>query len=416
MVLYGIIMAGGSGTRFWPYSRENKPKQLLKIFSNKSLIEETVERLEPIIPSENMFIATNNHLANCMKTEFKANGNSSSNNDLQKINYVIEPMAKNTAACIGLSAISIMEKDPEGTMFIETADHFYKNEQAYIDTIRKAVITARQNKIVLIGIKPTEPHTGYGYIQTGNSFDDNIPNAFVIDAFKEKPSISTAKEYLVSGNYLWNSGLFIAKCSVMLEEIKRLMPNLYEGLMEIKNSGFQDEVISSVFENLENLSIDYGIMEKSNNTVVIKSDMHWDDIGDFLALERWFHKDDKGNIILSENGFKGNIKDSIVLSQTRKVFAENMSDMIIVDTPDVTFICAKNDMQNIKKIIERIKDVDLGEYLKDYVENYEKHIVSYHGGDCDVESDGMIAILNVSNLDIHRDKDNLSVVGIENLF
>lgn len=414
-------MAGGSGTRFWPYSRQDKPKQLLKIFSDNALIHDTIERLNPIIPSENMFIATNDHLANCMKNEFKnvkpSEDNEDNNkvNDLKNLNYVIEPMAKNTAACIGLSAISIMEKDPEGTMFIETADHMYKNQNAYIDTIRKAVIAARQNKIVLIGIEPNQPHTGYGYIQFGEEFDKNIPNSYEIDAFKEKPDLKTAKEYLESKKYLWNSGLFIAKCSVMLEEIKKLMPDLYEGLMEIKNSGFQEDIIKDVFESLESISIDYGVMEKSKNTVVIKTNMHWDDLGDFLSLERYFEKDENNNIILAEKGFEGNIQDCIVLSQTRKVYAENMRNMIIVDTPDVTFICAKNDMQNIKKILERIKEVELEEYLKDYVEKYEKHIISYHAGECDVQSDGMVAILNVSNLDIHRDKENLSIYGIENV-
>lgn len=404
-------MAGGSGTRFWPYSRENKPKQLLKIFSKKPLVQETIERLEPVITSERIFIATNKHLANCMKKEF----NESDSSELKKINYVIEPTAKNTAACIGLSLINIMDKDPEATIFVETADHFYKNQQDYIDTIRKAVIATLQNKIVLIGIKPNFPHTGYGYIEQGECFNCSVPNIFNINTFKEKPNLQTARDYIASGNYLWNSGLFIAKASIMLDEIKTYMPSLYEGLMEIKNSGFQEAIISEVFEKLESVSIDYGVMENSENTIVIKSDMHWDDLGDFLALERWFNKDERNNIIVSEKGFEGNIENCIVLSQTRKVIAENMHDVIIVDTPDVTFVCGKNDMQNIKKIIERIKDVDLGEYLKDYIKEYNKQIISVNSDECDVESDGMVALLNVSNLEIKRNKEELVITGIEEI-
>jgi mannose-1-phosphate guanylyltransferase len=399
MVLYGVIMAGGFGTRFWPYSRSNKPKQLLNIFSDKSMMNETVDRLKPLIPSENIYVATNDHLANLMKS------------NIQGVNYVIEPIPKNTAACIGLSAISILEKDPEAVMFIETSDHVYKDEEAYIDTIRKAVIAAIKNKIVLIGITPTFPHTGLGYIQKGDIFNDDIPDTFIIEGFKEKPDLKTAKNFLEEGNFLWNSGMFIAKCSIMLEEMRKYMPDLYQGLMKIKHSKFDKKIINEVFENLENISIDYGIMEKSNNTVVVKTNMPWDDIGDFIALERWFPKDDNKNTVLCN--FQGNAVNCIVMSQTRKVIANNVSGIIVVDTPDATLIMQKEDMQNIKKLYSKIKEADLEQYLKDYVVKYSKNIISHESDECEVDTDGLLALSGVSNLEIKRDNNTLTIEGVE---
>jgi len=400
MVLFGVIMAGGYGTRFWPYSRSNKPKQLLKIFSDKSLMHETVERLAPLIPSENIYVSTNGDLGKLIKKE------------VPDVQYVIEPMQRDTAACIGLSAISIMEKDPEGMMFIETTDHLYKDVEEYLDTIRKAVIAATKGKIVLIGIEPTFPHTGLGYIKAGEIFNEDIPGTFFVSEFKEKPDMKTAKQFVESGEYVWNAGIFISKCSVLLDEIRKHMPKLHEGLMKIKESGFDQKITKEVFEGLEKISIDYGVMEKSDNIVVIRSSMAWDDIGDFTALERWFTKDGNKNIALCE--YEGNANDCIILSETRKVVANSIRELIIVDTEDATLICQKSDMKNIKKIIQKIKDVELSEYLEDHVKKHTKNIISHESGECDVETDGLIVLLGVSNLEINRTNDVLTVEGVEN--
>ncbi len=400
MVLYGVIMAGGYGTRFWPYSRSNKPKQLLKIFSDKSLMQETVDRLSPLIPDENIFISTNEFLGNLIKEE------------LPNVNFVIEPMQRDTAACIGLSAITLYDKDPEAVMFIETSDHIYKDIDAYINTIRKAVITATNGKIVLIGIEPSVPHTGYGYIHVGEEFEEDVPDTFFVQAFKEKPDLKTAKEYVESKEYVWNSGMFIAKCSVMLEEIEKNMPELHSGLMKIKESNFDKKVMEEVFEGLEKISIDYGVMERSDNIVVIRSSMPWDDLGDFIALERSYPSDDKRNISIGK--YEGNVTKCIMLSQTRKIIANNVRDLVIADTPDATLICQKSDMQLIKKMIEKIKEADLSEYLENYVTNYSKNIISHESGECDVDTDGLIVLSGVSNLEIKRTDNELIIEGIEN--
>jgi len=397
-MLHTVIMAGGSGFRFWPYSRVKKPKQLLKLFSDKSLILETVERLEPLVPKENIHISTNPFLGGLIKKELKG------------VKYVIEPLPKNTAACIGLSAISIMKEDPEAIMFVETSDHVYKDPAAYLDCIRKAAIAARRDKIVLVGIKPTFAHTGLGYIQFGELFDEDIPDLHHIETFKEKPDLKTAKEFLEDGRYLWNAGLFISKCSVMLEEIRRYMPNLYNGLMKIKESDFDEEVLKEVFENIEGKSIDYGVMERSNNTVVINADMHWDDIGDFLAVQRYHPKDERKNISLCE--YEGNATRCILLSQTRKIIANNVTELVVADTEDATLICTKPEILNIKKVVEKIKEAGLDQYLDDYVEDHKKNIISYESDECDIETNGLIVLMGVSELDIKRTDKELIIEGV----
>lgn len=399
MVLYGVIMAGGYGTRFWPYSRSNRPKQLLTIFSDKSMMQETVDRLQPLIPNENIFISTNEKLARQIKKE------------IPQVNYIVEPMQKDTAACIGLSALTIFEKDPEGIMFIETSDHVCNTPDSYLDTVRRAVIAATKGKIVLLGINPTFPHTGLGYIHFGNVLDEGIPDSFIVREFKEKPDFKTATAFVESKKYLWNSGMFIAKCSVILEEMRMHMPQLYECLMKIKENKFDAKAMAEAFERLEKISIDYGVIEKSKNVAVIRSTMDWDDIGDFTSLERRFPKDEKKNVALCEH--EGNSAGCILLSKTRKVIANDVKDIVVADTPDATLICQKSDMKNIKKIIEKIKNADLGQYLDDYVQNYNKHIISHESDDCDVETDGLIVLLGVSNLSIKRDSKTLTIEGIE---
>ncbi|MFT4343385.1 MAG: mannose-1-phosphate guanylyltransferase [Candidatus Woesearchaeota archaeon] len=399
MALHGVIMAGGSGTRFWPYSRATMPKQLLKIFSDKSLIQETVERLEPLIPAENIHIATNKQLGSLIKKV------------LPNVNYVIEPVPRSTAACIGLSALYILEQDTDGIMFIETADHMYKDPELYIDTIRKAVIAATHDKVALIGINPSFPHTGYGYIHAGREYSADIPDSYVINAFKEKPDSKSARFFVEDGNYLWNSGMFIARCLVMLEEIKCYMPALYDGLMRIKTSAFDPTVISEVFEGLESVSIDYGVMEKSQNTVVIRSDMPWDDLGDYLALGRWFVPDARKNINLSE--YEGTAVNCILLSQTRKIIINNVSNLVVADTPDATLICSKEYMGKIKRIIEKIKEADLSAYLDGYVKDYKRNIVAHESEECDIETDGLIAVVGVSGLEVMRDTKKITIEGTE---
>jgi mannose-1-phosphate guanylyltransferase len=398
MVLHGIIMAGGSGTRFWPYSRTNYPKQMLKIFSKESMIQDTINRLKKIIGNSEIYISTTEFMADIIKKEVSG------------VKYIAEPVARNTAACIGLSAITILKHDPEGIMIIETSDHLVKDVESYSETMSRAVDAAKKDKIVLLGIKPRFPHTGYGYINVGNPFED-IPETYYATKFMEKPDVKTAKLFLESGDYLWNSGIFIAKASVMLDAIQKNMPSLYSGLMKIKESKFDKKMMKEVFEGLESISIDYGVMEKCDNKVIVMSTMDWDDLGDFLALERWFSQDDRKNTILCD--YEGNAVNCIVLSQRRKVIAKNTTNLIIVDTEDATLICDKDSKDMLKKAIEKIKEAELTPYLEGYVQNYQKGIISLESEECELDTNGLIVVIGVSNIEVKRSKDEIYIEGAE---
>jgi mannose-1-phosphate guanylyltransferase len=339
--MYAVIMAGGRGERFWPLSRKQTPKQLLRIVSEKTMIEETVERMAPLIPRDNVYIATGQHLYQPIKKV------------LSDVNYVLEPVARNTAACIGLATIQIMERDPAGIVIVETSDHVYRNKRKYLEHIRSAEELARDfNKIVLVGIQPTYPSTGFGYIHEGQLFREGKIPAYYVKEFKEKPVLETARDFLAAGGYLWNSGVFVFKCAVMLEAIGRHLPRLYAGLMEIKKAHFDDEAMAAVFEGLESISIDYGVMEKTNKTVVLRAAMDWDDVGDWLAMERWGKPDPSGNVITGEVVVV-DTKNCIIVSD-KLVAAVGVNDLVIVNTPDAVLVCHKSRVQDVKTIVRQV--------------------------------------------------------------
>ncbi|MBW3015178.1 NTP transferase domain-containing protein [Candidatus Woesearchaeota archaeon] len=334
--IYAIILAGGRGERFWPKSRASLPKQCLKLFSEKTLIEETIDRLKPIC--SDFYISTNNELSSFFKQI------------LPNLNYVIEPLAKNTAACIALSALYIAEKYPDATLFIETTDHVYKDVNLYLEKVKKAVEMADKGYYVQLGIKPLYPETGFGYIELGENITDTV---YKIKSFREKPNLETAKAYLETGNYLWNSGMYAFKISTLFNAIKEFMPALYQSLMRIKESCFSEEIIKEEFEKLESISIDIGISEKVSNNVMVKADMPWDDIGDWRATERFFEQDKNNNTIKAPL-LNIETTNSIIFSD-KPVATIGIDNLVIVNEPDCLLVCSKDKAQNVKKILELIK-------------------------------------------------------------
>ena len=349
-MIAAIIMAGGKGERFWPLSRETTPKQCLAIISGKTMLEDTISRLKPLFPIKNIFIATNSQLAQYMK-KF-----------VPHANYIIEPIGRDTAACIGLSAIQIMRKDPNAIMFIETTDHVYGNPKEYLEHIKVAIELAKENNIVLIGINPTYPSTGFGYIRHGNLLKNRKIKAYKISEFKEKPDLETAKEFLESANYLWNSGVFVSKCSVMLDAIKQHMPQLYSCLSRIQKSIFNDKVIKEEFAKLDKVSIDYGVMEKAHNTVVIRANMHWDDVGDWKAMERINKKDKNGNVVKGK--FLGIDTNDCIIYGDNLVAAYGLKDLIIVNSKDAVLVVPKGKAQKVKDLVKAMgMEKKFGRYL-----------------------------------------------------
>lgn len=358
--VYVVIMAGGSGTRFWPLSREAMPKQLLRIDGEETLIQQTIGRVSPLIPPDRIFIVTNRNHAEQIRFQLP---------EIGKGNFIIEPEAKNTAAAIGLAAVRIHHQDPEATMCVLSADHVIREQERFLGTLKGAFEAAGRGYLITIGIKPTRPETGYGYIEAGENIEvrskksevreknTDIPDMFSVKRFVEKPDFEKAMEYLKDGHYYWNSGMFVWEVRVIMDEIRRHMPGLFEGLKEIElahGKGDEGTVIGKVFSRLEPVSIDYGVMERSDKVAVIPADIGWSDVGSWTALDEISIKDIHGNVITG-NVVDVDSRNSILYASNRLVATLGLQDMIVVDTEDATLVCRKERAQDVKKIVAELK-------------------------------------------------------------
>ena len=356
--MYAVIMAGGSGTRFWPLSREKTPKQLLKIGSDDTLIQQTVDRVLPIIPREHVFIVTGQGIADEIGAQLR-----SKFGGLWDRNFILEPAAKNTAPALALAALHVSRIDPEGIMVVLAADHAIRNAERFRNCLRTAAAAAKEGYLVTLGISPDRPETGYGYIKAGSAL--SVPDARKVERFVEKPDLATAKEYVRSGQYYWNSGMFVWKAGTFLEEIKRHMPALHQGLEAIRTSIGQSnepDVVSDVFAKLESVSVDYGIMEKTPLAAVVPTDIGWSDVGSWTALEEVTDKNGEGNIIVG-NVIDIDSTDSVLYAEKRLVATIGLSGTIVVDTPDATLVCAKERAQDVKKVVDELKKRNAGEHV-----------------------------------------------------
>jgi len=346
-----VIMAGGSGTRFWPLSRREKPKQLLTLFSHRTMLDETISRFTGLVGKNHIYLATNPTIARQCKKSAK------------KAQYIIEPQPKNTAACIGFSAIRLLKKyGPGAIMIIETCDHVYESRQAYHAHLRKAVELARLNKLVLLGIAPTYPSTGFGYIKLGSLFTYGTLKSYHVEKFIEKPNLRRATLLIKNPRNVWNSGVFVVRVGKVLSEIKTHMPLLARGLKAIYEDNFRKQTIAQEFARLPDISFDYGVVEKCTSLVCLRAAMGWDDIGDLSKLDALSQKDAFGNVLSKKSIFLDTANTT--LSSKRMTALIGIKDLIIVDTDDVLLICAKENVQDVKKIVEKIKaDPSLRKYL-----------------------------------------------------
>ncbi|SEB28284.1 mannose-1-phosphate guanylyltransferase [Paenibacillus sp. 276b] len=353
-----VIMAGGKGERFWPKSRTNLPKQFLNISGNKSMIQQSIARLEKMIDISHIFIVTNELYAELIKAQIPT---------LPANNIIIEPVGRNTAPCIGLASVIIEDRFPDSTMIVIPSDHIIENEEGFIRILKTAVEVAQDNKnLVTLGIQPTYPETGYGYIESSNQTKEvNELSVHKVNQFVEKPDLATAQAYLEAGNFLWNSGIFVWKVNTIRYYIQELMPEMHDILETMKvvlDSENRDELIRSEFLKMPDQSIDYGIMEKVSNIYVIPCVFGWDDVGSWTALERINELDENGNVI------RGNIlnldtKRCIIESNGKLIATLGIEDLIIVDTEDVTLICTKEKAQEVKLLLKELRTQKMEEYL-----------------------------------------------------
>jgi mannose-1-phosphate guanylyltransferase len=350
-----LIMAGGSGTRFWPLSTEDKPKQFLNLVSEKSMIRETIERTAKIIPFEKIFIATNIKYLENIKKEIP---------EIPAENIILEPVARDTAACIAYAGLIIKKKYPESIMAVLPSDHLIEKEDEFLKNLCKAFEKAEADCIITLGIKPTYPETGYGYIEYKKSDTDR--EMCSVKSFREKPNFETAEKYIEKGNFLWNSGMFIWKTDLIIEEIKKYMPSHKTVLEKIEDklegkklSGTElSEYVKEIFNEFEKISIDFGVMEKSKLVNVIPIDIGWNDVGSFKSLEEVFPKDKEGNIIREEaegTYYELDSEDNIIINKEDKIIATiGLEHFVVVNTGDALLICHKDKTQEIKKMMDKI--------------------------------------------------------------
>ena len=355
MKTYGVIMAGGGGTRFWPLSRKAKPKQFLNLSGKDTMVMDTANRLCRIADKEDIFIVTG---------ESFVESTIESTSAILRADHILgEPAARNTAACIGYAAMEIVRKYEDGVMCVAASDHFIKDEDEYERVMKTAISLAEEkDALVTIGIKPTFPSTGYGYIRSNR---DTVADYYEVEEFVEKPDLETASEYLASGQYAWNSGMFVWKASVILSYFEKLLPDIYECLVKIGDAMGTDkekEVIQEIYPVIPKISVDYGIMERAKGVLMVEGDFGWNDVGSFDALEEIYEKDENGNVVLA-NGCLIDTNGCILYGDGDKLIATlGVDNIVIAQTKDIVLVCDKKRAQDIKLIPETLEKLEKSKY------------------------------------------------------
>lgn len=352
--MYCVIMAGGSGTRFWPYSRHSRPKQLLKIVGETSMLQMTVDRLKKINTIQDIFIVTRQDLADVIKEEIIG---------VKPENIIIEPSGKNTAPCIGLSALKIAKLQKNAVMGIFPADHLIVGHKWFVKAITSAKhIALKKKALVTIGLKPTFPSTGYGYIQYDPESDADHLDAYNVKVFAEKPHLSLAKKFIGSGDFLWNSGMFIWTVDTFLKNVKNHMPDLFHQLSKIDKLITEGKDFKDVWEKIKPESIDYGIMEKAKDVYLIKAKFEWSDLGSWNTVYDYMHKNDDGNAIKGD-GIVLNGKNNFIQSDNRLTAIVGLDNIVVVSTDDATLVIPKDQVEDVKDLVNYIKKQNRKELL-----------------------------------------------------
>lgn len=366
--LYAVILAGGSGTRFWPASRERFPKQLLQIAGEETFLQQTVQRVLKAVPAKNICVVTNYFQAETIKLQL-----SKWKNELAD-NFVLEPEGRNTCPAIGLAALQLLRRDPEATMLVLPADHVIKGDKKFKQAVSFGYRLAQRGALVTFGVQPTRPETGYGYIQPDKrscleTFDSL--SGYKVRRFVEKPDLKKVQRFVKAGTHLWNSGIFVWRTDKLIEEFVRHQPIMLKRLRTIDAMGearLVGEQLANRYKQLESISIDSGLLERSARVAVIPVDFSWLDVGSWNSLEEVVPRDKQGNVRI------GNVVDidsenSVFFATKRLVGSIGLSNMVVVDTPDATLVCQKSRSQEVKALVDILRRRGVPEHLE--------HVMAY---------------------------------------
>ena len=359
---YAVIMAGGGGTRLWPVSRKEKPKQLLPLLGKETLFQSTVARLEALFPPERILVVTVAEQAREMREQVPA---------IPAENYLIEPAPRGTASVVALAAAVLQKRDPQAVMAIQTADHHIRNRDLFNYLITTAVAVAEQNYLVTLGITPTFPATGYGYIQQGEPLNGEYRYpVYTVKSFKEKPDEIAAQQFLSSGDHSWNSGMFVWRVDTILGEIKKQMPDLFHAIDQIASAWDtpeRDEVLRSHWQDLKSQTIDYGIMEHAERVAVLPAGgLGWSDVGSWDSLFEVLFPDMNGNVASStQQHLALNTHNTLVYgtNDQRLIVTIGLDSVVVVDAGDVLMICKTDQSQKVKDVVEHLRKHNQEKYL-----------------------------------------------------
>jgi len=358
---YAVIMAGGGGTRLWPISRKEKPKQLLPLLGKETLFQSTIARLENLFPPERILIVTVAEQAREMQKQVPS---------IPAENYLIEPAPRGTASVVALAAAVLQKRDPQAIMAIQTADHYIRNKDLFHYLIRAAFEVAENSYLVTLGISPTYPSTGYGYIQQGETLNGNYRYpVYAVKRFKEKPDEATAQQLLRSGDHSWNSGMFVWRVDAILAEIEKQMPELFKAVSKIAaawGTPQQDKVLRSCWSDLKSQTIDYGVMEKAERVAVLPAGgLGWSDVGSWDSLFDVLFPDMNGNVATNGQHLAVDTNNTLIYTRNdeRLVVTIGLDDMVVVDAGDVLMICKVDQSQKVKDVVEHLKKHHQEKYL-----------------------------------------------------
>ncbi len=358
---YAVIMAGGGGTRLWPWSRKGQTKQMLRIVGERSMFQITIDRIRNLISTDNMMVITTADQAE--KLEKQAD-------EIAHENYILEPMPRGTASVVGMAAIQLLSRNKDAVMAILTADHYIRNVEYFRSLLETAFMEAEKGHLVTLGIEPTFPSTGMGYIEQGELIESEGGNpVHKVIRFCEKPDHDTAEAFLSSGNYSWNSGMFIWRADRILDEIKKDLPELYDKLIEIYptiGTKAYDEKVSEIWPTIYPQTIDYGVMEKADDVVVLPAKgLGWNDIGSWESIYDVLDEDENGNIHINCRSLHLDSNGVLSCSENKDkmIITVGMKDVVVVETDKAVMVCPKKDTQRVKEIVQYLKDNGLELYL-----------------------------------------------------